>query len=137
MTMKKMHLEAAKKNIGKVTEFVEEEMEEAGFPMKAIMQVSVAIDEILVNIASYAYDGKQGDVTVKLDFEHGGKQLVLTFIDHGIPFDPLKAKDPDVTLPAEKRSIGGLGIFLVKKTMDGMEYRRDDGKNILTIRKNM
>ena len=135
--MKEIRLEAKKENIEKATEFVQEEMEEAGFSMKAIMQVAVAIDEIYVNIASYAYGQGTGMVTVQVDIEQedDGPELELTFIDSGIPFNPVEFEDPDITRPAEERSIGGLGIFLVKKTMNGMKYRRKDGKNILTIKK--
>ena len=133
--MKKIHLKAIKDNIEKVSDFVQEEMEDAGFPMKAQMQVAVAIDEIFVNIANYAYGDKTGDAEVQVDFEDDGDELVLRFIDRGIPFNPLKAKLPDVTLPAEEREIGGLGILIVKKTMDGMKYCREDGKNILVLRK--
>ena len=135
--MKEIRLEAKKENIEKATEFVQEEMEEAGFSMKAIMQVAVAIDEIYVNIASYAYGQGTGMVTVQVDIEQedDGQEMVLTFIDSGIPFNPVEFEDPDITRPAEERSIGGLGIFLVKKTMNGMKYRRKDGKNILTIKK--
>ena len=135
--MKEIHLEAKKENIEKATEFVQEEMEEAGFSMKAIMQVAVAIDEIYVNIASYAYGQGTGMVTVQVDIEQedDGPEMELTFIDSGIAFNPVEFEDPDITRPAEERSIGGLGIFLVKKTMNGMKYRRKDGKNILTIKK--
>ena len=103
--------------------------------MKAIMQVAVAIDEIYVNIASYAYGQGTGMVTVQVDIEQedDGPEMELTFIDSG--FNPVEFEDPDITRPAEERSIGGLGIFLVKKTMNGMKYRRKDGKNILTIKK--
>ena len=72
-------------------------------------------------------------MTVCADFE--GEDLVLTFTDSGIPYDPTKTREPDITLPAEERPIGGLGIFLVRKTMDDVAYRREDGKNILTVRK--
>ena len=134
--MKELHLKAVRENIEAATEFVQKEMEDAGFPMKAILQVAVAIDEIYVNIASYAYPDTEGDVTVQVDFGEDGNQLLLTFIDSGVPFNPMEAEDPDITLSAEERNIGGLGIFLVKKTMDGMEYTRRDGNNILVVKKN-
>ena len=128
-------LPATVENIGKITAFVEGRMEEKDCPLKQIMQVSMAVDEVMANVAMYAYAPGTGDVTVAVDFDDGSRTVSITFIDRGVAFDPLAKDDPDVTLSAEERQIGGLGIFLVKKTMDGMDYRREDGKNILTIRK--
>ena len=99
------------------------------------MQIRVAIDELVSNVVRYAYAPDTGNITVCFDFEEQDRTAVLTFIDEGIPYDPLQNREPDVSLPAEKREIGGLGIFLVRKTMDGMAYRRENGKNVLTIRK--
>ncbi|MCR5370909.1 MAG: ATP-binding protein [Clostridium sp.] len=136
--MKEITLKAIKKNIPVVTDFVNDKLEEEDCPPKAMMQVDIAIDEIFVNIANYAYEGESGNVTVQVDIDDdNGKQMVLTFIDSGIPFNPLEAGDPDITLPAEKRSVGGLGIFIVRKTMDGMKYMRKNNRNILVIRKNL
>ena len=84
--------------------------------------------------AYYAYAPSTGEATVRVEKIDGG--VTLTFIDSGVAYNPLEQKEPDVTLSAEERQVGGLGIFLVKKTMDDMTYRREDGKNILTIRKN-
>ena len=89
----------------------------------------------MANIAMYAYAPGSGDMTVQFDYDETGRMASVTFTDSGIPFDPLAKKDPDVGLPAEERKIGGLGIFLVKKTMDEIRYRREGGKNILCIRK--
>jgi len=97
------------------------------------LQIKVAIDEIFGNIAQYAYSKEKGNVTVKINIENGFAEI--TFIDDGIPFKPLSLEDPDVSLDAEQRSIGGLGIFLVKKTMDKLEYERRDNKNILMLTK--
>jgi anti-sigma regulatory factor (Ser/Thr protein kinase) len=97
------------------------------------MQIDVAIDELLANVASYAYETGEGQVTVRFDFRPDDRTVALTFIDNGIPYDPLAKPDPDVALEVEKRSVGGLGIFLVKKTMDDMIYARRDGHNVLTI----
>ncbi len=128
-------LPATVENIGKITAFVEGRMEEKDCPLKQIMQVSMAVDEVMANVAMYAYAPGTGDVTVAVDFDDGSRTVSITFIDRGVAFDPLAKEDPDVTLPAEQRKIGGLGIFLVKKTMDDVAYRREGDKNILCIKK--
>ena len=128
-------LPAAVENIGKITAFVEGKLEERDCPLKKTMEISMAVDEIMANVAMYAYAPGTGDVTVQFGFEEASRTASVTFIDGGVAFDPLAKEDPDVTLPAEQRKIGGLGIFLVKKTMDEVTYRREDEKNILCIRK--
>ena len=128
-------LPATVENIGKITAFVEGRMEEKDCPLKQIMQVSMAVDEVMANVAMYAYAPGTGDVTVAVDFDDGSRTVSITFIDRGVAFDPLAKEDPDVTLPAKQRKIGGLGIFLVKKTMDDVAYRREGDKNVLCIKK--
>ena len=128
-------LPATVENIGKITAFVEGRMEEKDCPLKQIMQVSMAVDEVMANVAMYAYAPGTGDVTVAVDFDDGSRTVSITFIDRGVAFDPPAKEDPDVTLPAEQRKIGGLGIFLVKKTMDDVAYRREGDKNVLCIKK--
>ena len=128
-------LPATVENIGKITAFVEGRMEEKDCPLKQIMQVSMAVDEVMANVAMYAYAPGTGDVTVAVDFDDGSRTVSITFIDRGVAFDPLAKEDPDVTLPAEQRKIGGLGIFLVKKTMDDVAYRREGDKIVLCIKK--
>lgn len=113
--------------------FVEEELEKHECPMKVTMQVTVAVEEIFVNIAHYAYGEDEGDMT--LGVEVTDSDVVICFADRGIPFDPLARPDPDVTLSAQERRIGGLGIYMVKKTMDDVQYRYEDGQNMLTMRK--
>ena len=108
-------------------------MEIKELPMKLSMQISVCVEEIFTNIARYAYSEKEEDVTLGISYSED--ELIMRFTDHGMPFDPLMKKDPDVTLSAEERDIGGLGIFIVKKTMDDVHYEYKNGKNILTIRK--
>ena len=132
---KTITLAATVKNIATVTAFLEQELEALDCPVKAAMQISVAADEIVTNIAMYAYTPGSGDVTVQFAFDAATRTAEIAFTDSGTPFDPLKKADPDVTLSAEEREIGGLGIFLVKKTMDEVLYRRENGRNILTIRK--
>ena len=128
-------LPAAVENIGKITAFVEGKLEERDCPLKKTMEISMAVDEVMANVAMYAYAPGTGDVTVQFGFEEASRTAFVTFIDGGVAFDPLAKEDPDVTLPAEQRKIGGLGIFLVKKTMDEVTYRRENDQNILCIRK--
>jgi anti-sigma regulatory factor (Ser/Thr protein kinase) len=99
------------------------------------MQIDVAVDELFSNIARYAYAPKSGEATVAFSYDEMAKEVSITFTDTGIPFNPLERSAPDTHVPLERRSIGGLGIHLVRKTMDGMEYEYRDGKNILTIHK--
>ena len=133
--MKEWTFEATIDRITWLTDQVNEALESLNCPMKAQMQSDVAIDELLANIASYAYAPNKGDVTVRFDFDEESRMASITFIDTGVPYDPLRKPAPDVTLQAQEREVGGLGIFLVKKTMDDMLYARKDGRNILTIRK--
>lgn len=113
--------------------FVEEELEKLDCPMKASMQISVCFEEMFVNVGHYAYPEGNGTVTVSVDGVDGG--IAITLTDSGIPFDPLAKDDPDITLDADERSIGGLGIFMVKKSMDEVKYERRDGKNVFTMKK--
>ena len=126
-------LEAVIPNISVVTDWIDEELEQLGCPVKARMQFDVAIDELFTNIASYAYPGGTGKATVRFACED--RLVSVTFIDEGVPFNPLDRPPPDVTLPASERLPGGLGIFLVRKSMDDVQYRHEDGRNILTIMK--
>ena len=135
--MKEMTIAATVDNIGAVTDFVDEQLEALDCPMKAQMQINIAIDELFGNIAHYAYNPDVGEATVRVEVIEEPLSVVITFIDGGVPYDPLSADDPDVTLSAEERGIGGLGIFMVKKSMDEISYRYEDGKNILSIRKNI
>ena len=135
--MKELTIDATVENISAVTEFVDGELEKLDCPMKAEIQINVAIDELFGNIANYAYNPKTGPATVRVEVEEDPLAVLITFIDNGKPFDPLSTAEPDVTLPAEDRAVGGLGVFLVKKTMDGVNYEYKDGQNILRIRKNM
>lgn len=134
---KELTLEATVESIAVVTDFVDNELEAVGCPMKAQMQIDVAIDELFSNIAHYAYNPATGPATVRVEVEHDPLAVVVTFIDNGKPYDPLTTAEPDTTLSAEAREIGGLGVFLVKKTMDAVSYEYKDGKNILKIKKNI
>ena len=133
--MKSITVEATIQNVETVTEFVNTVLEENDCPMKVQMQLDVAIDEIFGNIAYYAYGEGSGNATIQVEIEKNPPGIVLTFIDQGTPYNPLENKDPDITLDIEDRQIGGLGIFLVKKTMDDFSYKYVDGQNILTLKK--
>ena len=133
--VKEMTVDATVENIPAVTAFVEAELDRLDCPGKARMQIDVAIDEIASNIAQYAYEDKTGPLTVRFAFEEDTRTVTLTFLDKGMPYNPLEKTDPDVSLAAEDRPTGGLGIFLVKKTMDQVAYAYKFNQNILTLQK--
>ena len=135
--MNELTVEATVANIEAVTAFVNEHLDAYDCPMKVQIQIDVAIDELFGNIAQYAYDPETGPATVRVEVEEDPLAVIITFIDNGKPFDPLSGTDPDITLSAEERKIGGLGVFLVKNTMDDVSYEYKDGQNILRIRKNL
>ena len=133
--MKEMTLEAKIENIPRVTAFIDEQLEALDCPMKAQMQIDVAIDELFGNISHYAYAPGSGEATVGFDFDETARTVSVVFSDRGIPFDPLGRSDPNVNAPAQERDIGGLGIFLVKKIMDEVRYEYKDGHNVLYLKK--
>ncbi|MCL2633673.1 MAG: ATP-binding protein [Oscillospiraceae bacterium] len=130
--MYELFVEAKTENLDKVLDFVNEHIEHC--PMKIQSQIGIVIDEIFANIAAYAYNPNAGSVTVRIKAED---DITIEFEDSGVPYNPLLNEDPDITLSAEEREIGGLGIFMVKNIMDSVEYRRDGSKNILTIKKQL
>ena len=101
------------------------------------MQIDVAVEEIFVNIASYAYAPLTGIAKVRVEISDDPATAVITFIDRGTPYDPLAKKDPDIHASADERSIGGLGIFMTKKMMDEVKYEYRDGENILVLKKKL
>ena len=113
--------------------FVDLTLEGYGCPMKTQTAVCVAIEEVFVNVARYAYGEGEGNVTLGIGFDEDSRTVTFRMADKGIPFDPLKKPDPDITLSIEERQIGGLGIFIVKKTMDTVAYTYEDNQNILTM----
>ena len=135
--MKELTIAATIENIETVTDFVNEQLEALDCPMKAQMQIDIAIDELFGNIAHYAYNPDVGKATVRVEVIEDSLAVVITFIDNGVPYDPLAKADPDTTLSAEERDIGGLGIYMVKKSMDDITYEYKDGQNILKIKKNL
>jgi len=135
--MKELEIEARTENLPQVLAFVDEQLEAADCPMKIQMQIDIAVEEIFVNIAHYAYTPEVGTAMVRVEILEDPPSVDITFIDGGVPYDPLAKADPDVTLSAEERQIGGLGIFMVKKSMDDVKYTYLDGHNILTLKKGL
>ena len=133
--MKELIIDALTENLDAVIAFVTEQLEAADCSMKAQMQIEVAVEELFVNIAHYAYAPNTGSATIRTEITADTAEI--TFIDSGVPYDPLAKPDPDVTLSAKERQIGGLGIYMVKKSMDDMRYEYREGQNILTIVKKL
>lgn len=133
--MRSVKIKAAVENLDTVIAFIDEQLEAADCPMKTQMQIELAVEEIFVNIAHYAYAPETGMAVISVDIS--GSRAVITFEDSGVPYDPLAKPDPDTTLAAEDRDVGGLGIFMVKKSMDDVIYEYREGKNILTLVKEL
>ena len=131
--MKGITVDATIDNVQTITDFVDERLEEMNCPVKAQMQIDIVIDELCSNVARYAYSDKTGKVTVSVDTVDKPMKVWLTFTDEGVPYNPLAKEDPDITLSAEERKLGGLGIYMVKKMMDEFRYEYKDGKNIVTV----
>ena len=120
-----------------IVEFVGEELAKFDCPQKALYQIEVAIEEILVNIVSYAGLSDADGVEVRCEVLDDPLRVIVQFLDGGVPFDPLAKADPDITPEAIMEREGGLGIFMVKKMMDDVSYVYEDGKNTLTLVKNL
>lgn len=114
-------------------QFVETELEKVDCPMKTAMQLTIAIEEIFVNVVRYAYPDGKGEVKLGVAFDREENRVTFCMRDHGIPFNPLARSDPDITLSADERGIGGLGIYMMKKTMDEVYYVYENEENILTM----
>ncbi len=130
---KTLKVDATEENMGAVNDFLGEFLEEHNCPMKTQMQIELAIEEAYINVAKYAYGDGAGEAEVTVSFENN--ELTIVLKDSGTPYNPLEKEDPDITLSAEERPIGGLGVFLVKKVMDGVAYTYENGQNILTMKK--
>ena len=115
--------------------FVDQFLDSVECPMKIQTAICVAIEEVFVNVAHYAYGGGDGDMTLGIGVNTENREITFRMTDKGTPFDPLKKPDPDITLSAEDREIGGLGIFIAKKTMDSITYAYENDENILTMLK--
>lgn len=133
--MAELIVPAAAEQLAQVLNFIEEQLTAAACPMKQQMQMAIAAEEIFINIASYAYSPGTGDARIQCEITKEPACVLLQFEDSGAAYDPLAKEDPDVTLGAKERTVGGLGIYLVKKSMDDVSYEYRDGKNILTLKK--
>lgn len=136
--MKELNIAADKAYLDQVLEYVNEKLVAAGFSRKQIMKVDIAVEEIFCNVADYAYHPEDGKAIIRCDIEKAETtKAVIEFCDFGTPYNPLEREEPNIHLSAEERDIGGLGIYMTRKMMDSMEYRYEDGKNILIIKKQM
>ena len=135
--MKELVIEADRMNFPQVQAFIDEQLEALDCPMLTQTTIDIAVEELFVNIANYAYDSETGIAVVQVTVHEDPLSVEITFIDNGKPYDPLAKADPDTTLSVNQRQIGGLGIFMVKNSMDNVNYEYKDGKNILTIKKNL
>lgn len=129
--------DATQEQLETVQRFVEQELEKYHCSSKVLYQLAVAVEEIFINIVHYAYNPKMGKATVRCCVSGDPPQVTIQFLDNGKPFNPLAKKDADITLSAEERDIGGLGILMVKKSMDAVDYVYENGTNVLTIKKSI
>lgn len=132
-----IRLQASSDTLYTVLDAIEAHLDKNGCPPEIKVEVLIAVEEIYINIASYAYGGNPGEALVQMEVTQDPKVCRVTFRDKGIPYNPLEREDPDTTLSVEERQIGGLGIYMVKQSMDKVEYEYRDGCNILTIEKRL
>ena len=135
--MNELVIEASRENLLKVQSFIDEQREEYGCPMVTLTTINIAVEEIFVNIANYAYAPETGNAVIQVIMHDDPPSAEISFIDSGMQYNPLKKPDPDTTLALGQRRIGGLGIYMVKNSMDDITYEYKDSKNILTIKKNL
>ncbi len=128
-------VDAKVEHLDEVLAYVDERLERIDCPMRKMMQIDVAVEELFVNIASYAYGPEGGTATIRVNVDSDPRRVSVTLSDSGVPYNPLLKQDPDITLPAEKRRIGGLGIYMVKQSMDDFTYEYREGRNNTTITK--
>ena len=132
-----LEIEATTENLDIVQDFVSDHLKDVDCSLKARMQIEIAVEEIFTNISNYAYAPDKGNALVRVEVSGDPVCVTITFIDHGVQYDPVAKRDPDVTLSADEREIGGLGIFMTKKSMDEVAYEYRNGSNILTLKKNL
>ena len=121
----------------KSSEIIEFVMSSPDIPDDDVLKfkLRLSIEEAVENVVRYAYDGGIGWLEAGTSLDQDSLVLTIELRDAGVPFNPLEKEDPDVTLSAEERNVGGLGIFLCKKMMDSIDYRYEDGNNVLTMTK--
>jgi anti-sigma regulatory factor (Ser/Thr protein kinase) len=130
-------VEAKTDNLHEVISFVDGYLEKWGCPVESIAEIELAAEEIFVNIANYAYKDKDSGGTATITIRNLGKDAEIIFTDSGTPYNPLEHDDPDITLSADERDIGGLGIYIVKQSMNSVSYEYIDDNNVLKIRKDI
>lgn len=135
--MKTLTVPAERDQLDTVQGFVDEALDQLPFTFETRLQIQIAVEELFVNIASYAYAPGTGEAVIGCQVEQEPPSITIQFRDWGKPFDPLAKEDADITLSAEERQIGGLGIYMVKNSMNAVNYEYKDGQNILTIRKDL
>ena len=128
-------VEASMENLDKVTSFVEAFLDDYACPMKIAMKILLCVEELYANVVNYAYGSRGGNCTIELEgnayeTEH---KVCIRVRDQGVPFDPFAKEDPDITLSADEREIGGLGIYMVKNIMDTVSYEYKQQENIVTM----
>jgi anti-sigma regulatory factor (Ser/Thr protein kinase) len=133
--VKEITLDATVENIQTVTEFINQELQKLNCSSNVQAEIDIALDELFGNVANYAYNPDVGTVTVRIEATEKPISVDITFIDKGVPYNPLEQEAPDITLSAEERPIGGLGIYLVKQMMDTVSYEYVNDSNVLTFRK--
>jgi len=132
----KITMKATMDNLDYVLEFVERNLNTTDCPMKITMKIVLCIEELYVNIVNYAYDGYEGDCTICMEVPDDiPNKVKITITDQGKYFNLLEQENPDITLDADERDIGGLGIFMVKSTMDKIDYERKEGDNVIVLEK--
>jgi serine/threonine-protein kinase RsbW len=136
--LKTLEVAAQSENLPKVQEFVQSQLKEnQSCSPDVLWKTELAIEEIFTNVANYAYPDKNGTVIISVDAQAAEDTAVISFTDHGVPYDPLKKADPNLQLSAQDRPIGGLGIFLTKKMMDNVAYKFENGANVLILTKKL
>lgn len=128
-------LEAVPENFAAAQEQVRAFLAPCSCSMRTLLELDMLVEEIFINIASYAYPDKRGTAAIDLALNDKKDAITITFRDSGIPYNPLKKPSPDLSSPASARQIGGLGIFLVQKYADQLSYVYEDGENRLSLRK--
>lgn len=133
MRMQELTLQASDDTLYRVLDAVEDYLNQNGCKEEIMTEVLISVEEIYVNIAHYAYGGEAGEVVVQMGMAEESERFRIVFRDRGMPYNPLEKEDPDISLSAEEREIGGLGIYMVKQYMDSVRYRYEDGWNVLIM----
>ena len=133
--MDRLTVPASMQQMGHVVDFVENSLVKYGCGQEPLRKLLMTVDEIFSNIVRYAYGEAGGEAEIAVEVRD--QTALMRFTDGGVPYNPLDMEDPDVTLSSEDRQVGGLGIYMVKQSMDSVDYEYRDGKNILTVRKSI